>query len=165
MMQVKTGAVAMLASTLAFGSLQAQTITQVSPVTPVTAASLKVSRNLTPADLASLRTELKASKKQMTAETLKITADEATRFWPIYDEYTEQMRSEIADLVNTGGRPAGACTAAVFLKEFAGSLPWAHLDIAGTAWADDAKPWQPKGPTGVAVRTLAELALSSGEWA
>ena len=80
-------------------------------------------------------------------------------------EYTEQMRSEIADLVNTGGRPAGACTAAVFLKEFAGSLPWAHLDIAGTAWADDAKPWQPKGPTGVAVRTLAELALSSGEWA
>jgi leucyl aminopeptidase len=88
------------------------------------------------------------------------------RAWPmpVYDEYTEQMRSEIADLVNTGGRPAGACTAAVFLKEFAGSLPWAHLDIAGTAWADDAKPWQPKGPTGVAVRTLAELAFSSEEW-
>jgi leucyl aminopeptidase len=88
------------------------------------------------------------------------------RAWPmpVYDEYTEQMRSEIADLVNTGGRPAGACTAAVFLKEFAGSLPWAHLDIAGTAWADDAKPWQPKGPTGVAVRTLAELAFSSAEW-
>ena len=57
--------------------------------------------------------------------------------------------SEIADLVNTGGRPAGACTAAIFLKEFAGGLPWAHLDIAGTAWADEAKPWQPKGPTGV----------------
>ena len=89
------------------------------------------------------------------------------RAWPlpIYDEYTEQLRSEIADLVNTGGRPAGACTAAVFLKEFAGSLPWAHLDIAGTAWADEPKPWQPKGPTGVAVRTLAELAFSSGEWA
>jgi leucyl aminopeptidase len=89
------------------------------------------------------------------------------RAWPlpIYDEYTEQLRSEIADLVNTGGRPAGACTAAVFLKEFAGSVPWAHLDIAGTAWADEPKPWQPKGPTGVAVRTLAELAFSSGEWA
>jgi leucyl aminopeptidase len=88
------------------------------------------------------------------------------RAWPLplYDEYTEQLRSEIADLVNTGGRPAGACTAAVFLKEFAGGLPWAHLDIAGTAWADDAKPWQPKGPTGVAVRTLAELAFTSGEW-
>jgi leucyl aminopeptidase len=89
------------------------------------------------------------------------------RAWPlpIYEEYTEQLRSEIADLVNTGGRPAGACTAAVFLKEFAGDLPWAHLDIAGTAWADEPKPWQPKGPTGVAVRTLAELAFSSGDWA
>ena len=88
------------------------------------------------------------------------------RAWPLplYDEYGEQLRSEIADLVNTGGRPAGACTAAVFLKEFAGGLPWAHLDIAGTAWADEAKPWQPKGPTGVAVRTLAELAFTSGEW-
>ena len=88
------------------------------------------------------------------------------RLWPLplYDEYSEQMRSEIADLVNTGGRPAGACTAAVFLKEFAGELPWAHLDIAGTAWADEAKPWQPKGPTGVAVRTLAELAFTSGDW-
>lgn len=88
------------------------------------------------------------------------------RAWPLplYDEYGEQLRSEIADMVNTGGRPAGACTAAVFLKEFTGGLPWAHLDIAGTAWADEAKPWQPKGPTGVAVRTLAELAFTSGEW-
>ena len=88
------------------------------------------------------------------------------RAWPmpLYDEYFEQMRSEIADMVNTGGRAAGACTAASFLKEFAGGLPWAHLDIAGTAWADETKPWQPKGPTGVAVRTLAELAFTSGEW-
>jgi len=88
------------------------------------------------------------------------------RAWPLplYDEYFEQMRSEIADMVNAGGRAAGACTAASFLKEFAGGLPWAHLDIAGTAWADEAKPWQPKGPTGVAVRTLAELAFTSGEW-
>jgi leucyl aminopeptidase len=88
------------------------------------------------------------------------------RCWPmpLYDEYAEQLKSEIADLTNTGGRPAGACTAAMFLKEFAGGLPWAHLDIAGTAWAEDAKPWQPKGPTGVAVRTLAELAFTSGEW-
>ena len=67
-------------------------------------------------------------------------------------------------MVNVGGRPAGACTAAMFLKEFVGDLPWAHLDIAGTAWADDAKPWQPKGATGVAVRTLAELAFTSAEW-
>jgi leucyl aminopeptidase len=88
------------------------------------------------------------------------------RAWPmpLYDEYAEQLRSEIADILNTGGRPAGACTAAMFLKEFAGGLPWAHLDIAGTAWAEDAKPWQTKGATGVAVRLLAELAFTSREW-
>ena len=88
------------------------------------------------------------------------------RCWPmpLFDEYAEQLKSEIADMMNTGGRPAGACTAAMFLKEFAGGLPWAHLDIAGTAWADEAKPWQQKGATGVAVRTLAELAFTSSEW-
>ena len=88
------------------------------------------------------------------------------RCWPmpLYDEYAEQLKSEIADMINSGGRPAGACTAAMFLKEFAGGLPWAHLDIAGTAWAEDNKPWQPKGPTGVAVRTLAELAFTSADW-
>jgi leucyl aminopeptidase len=88
------------------------------------------------------------------------------RCWPmpLYDEYAEQMRSDIADLVNSGGRPAGACTAASFLKEFAGGLPWAHFDVAGTAWAEDAKPWQPKGATGVAVRTLTELAFTSVDW-
>jgi leucyl aminopeptidase len=97
---------------------------------------------------------------------LDVCARTGDRAWPmpLYEEYTEQLRSEIADLVNTGGRAAGACTAAVFLKEFAGDLPWVHLDIAGTAWADDAKPWQPKGPTGIAVRALAELALSSDSW-
>lgn len=88
------------------------------------------------------------------------------RAWPmpLYDEYADQLKSEIADMINSGGRPAGACTAAMFLKEFAGGLPWAHLDIAGTAWAEEAKPWQPKGPTGVAVRTLAELAFTSETW-
>ena len=52
--------------------------------------------------------------------------------------------------------------AALFLQEFTGDLPWAHIDIAGTAWAEEAKPYLPKGPSGVAVRTLAELALSFG---
>lgn len=100
-------------------------------------------------------------------EIIRSTADAAgDRCWPmpLYDEYAEQLKSEIADMINSGGRPAGACTAAIFLKEFAGGLPWAHLDIAGTAWAEDAKPWQPKGPTGVAVRTLAELAFTSDAW-
>ena len=96
----------------------------------------------------------------------RIAATTGDRAWPmpLYEEYSEQMRSEIADMVNTGGRPAGACTAAAFLKEFTGDLPWAHLDVAGTAWADDAKPWQIKGATGIAVRALAELALNSETW-
>jgi leucyl aminopeptidase len=88
------------------------------------------------------------------------------RAWPmpLYDEYFEQMRSEIADMVNTGGRAGGACTAAAFLKEFTNGLPWVHIDIAGTAWADEAKPFQPKGPIGVAVRTLAELPFTYATW-
>jgi leucyl aminopeptidase len=88
------------------------------------------------------------------------------RSWPMptFDDYKELFKSEIADFSNTGGRPAGSITAALFLKEFAGDLPWAHLDIAGTAWAEDAKPYQPKGATGVGVRTLVELALDAGTW-
>jgi leucyl aminopeptidase len=84
------------------------------------------------------------------------------RSWPmpLFEEYRDQLKSEIADMMNTGGRPAGSITAAMFLKEFTGGLPWVHMDIAGTAWADDAKPYIPKGPTGVAVRTLAELAFT-----
>jgi leucyl aminopeptidase len=87
------------------------------------------------------------------------------RAWPmpLFDDYREQLKSDIADMTNTGGRPAGSVTAAMFLKEFSGGLPWAHLDIAGTAWADEAKPFLPKGPSGVAVRTLAELAFAMKE--
>jgi leucyl aminopeptidase len=83
------------------------------------------------------------------------------RAWPmpVFDEYREQLKSEIADFTNTGGRPAGSITAAIFLKEFTGGLPWVHMDIAGTAWAEEARPFMPKGATGVAVRTLAELAF------
>jgi leucyl aminopeptidase len=83
---------------------------------------------------------------------------------PLVDEYREQLKSDIADFTNTGGRPAGSITAALFLKEFSGGLPWAHLDIAGTAWAEESRPHLPKGPSGVAVRTLAELAFTAGSW-
>ena len=87
------------------------------------------------------------------------------RVWPlpIFEEYREQLKSDIADITNTGGRPAGSITAAMFLKEFTGGLPWVHMDIAGTAWADEAKPYLPKGPSGVAVRTLAALAFEKLE--
>ena len=81
---------------------------------------------------------------------------------PIYEEAREQLRSEIADMINSAGRAGGAVTAAAFLREFA-EVPWAHLDIAGTAWAEDKKTYQPKGATGVAMRTLVELAMSGGK--
>jgi leucyl aminopeptidase len=82
------------------------------------------------------------------------------RLWPmpLFDEYLEQLKSESADLMNTGGRLGGAVTAALFLRQFAGEGPWAHLDIAGTSWIDEPKPWQSKGATGVAARTLVEVA-------
>jgi leucyl aminopeptidase len=87
------------------------------------------------------------------------------RSWPMpmFDDYREQLKSEIADLSNTGGRPAGSITAALFLKEFTGGLPWVHLDIAGTAWSEESRPFMPKGATGAAVRTLASLAFEKLE--
>jgi leucyl aminopeptidase len=97
--------------------------------------------------------------------TVRDTAARAgDRVWamPIYDEAREEMRSEIADLVNAGGRAGGAITAAVFLRTFAGDRPWVHLDVAGTAWSDAKQPYQPKGSTGVAVRTLIELGMTAG---
>ncbi len=82
---------------------------------------------------------------------------------PLFDDYREPLKSEIADMVNSPGRPAGAITAAMFLKEFVGRTPWAHLDIAGTAWAEEAKAWTPKGATGVMIRTLVEVARTAGK--
>jgi len=80
------------------------------------------------------------------------------RVWPLplWPEYREQIKSEIADIKNTGGRPAATITAAMFLREFVGSVPWAHLDIAGTAWAEKATPYLSTGPTGVGVRLFTE---------
>ena len=76
---------------------------------------------------------------------------------PLDDEYKEQIRSSIADIMNSGGRWGGAVTAAMFLKEFAEDTPWIHLDIAGTAWMEDQKPWIAKGPSGIALRSLIEF--------
>ena len=100
-------------------------------------------------------------------EHVRATAELAgDRCWPmpLFDEYKDQLRSEIADMLNTGGRQGGAITAALFLKEFTGGLPWVHLDIAGTAWAEENKPFMPKGPTGVGLRTLVQLAFTSTIW-
>jgi leucyl aminopeptidase len=90
------------------------------------------------------------------------SAEAGDRVWPlpIYEEAKEQLRSEIADVVNSAGRPGAAITAAAFLREFAEGTPWAHLDIAGTSWAETKSPYQSKGATGVAVRTLIELGMT-----
>jgi leucyl aminopeptidase len=87
------------------------------------------------------------------------------RLWPmpIYEEANEELHSDIADLINAAGRAGGAVTAAAFLRAFAGEGSWAHLDIAGTAWAESKQPYQPKGATGVSVRTLIELGLTGGQ--
>ena len=88
------------------------------------------------------------------------------RVWPmpLYEDYREQLRSEMADLMNVGGRAAGACTAASFLEAFTGGLSWAHLDIAGTAWIEKARDDAAAGATGVMVRTLVALANDPDTW-
>ncbi len=73
---------------------------------------------------------------------------------PLGKEYSKQIESKVADIKNTGGRPAGTITAAAYLENFVGDTPWAHLDIAGTAWGFTEKSYIPKGPSGIAVRTL-----------
>ncbi|MDA8170137.1 MAG: leucyl aminopeptidase [Nitrospiraceae bacterium] len=91
---------------------------------------------------------------------MKAASDEtAERVWqmPLYEEYGEYIKSDIADLKNTGGRSGSLVTAAYFLKEFAGKTPWVHLDIASTAWTDKDKPYIPKGATGIGVRLLLEF--------
>ena len=76
---------------------------------------------------------------------------------PVNEEYRDMIKSNIADIVNSGGRWGGAVTAAMFLKEFVGDTPWLHLDIAGVAWMEDNKPWIAKGPSGIPVRSLVEF--------
>ena len=94
------------------------------------------------------------------ADATKVSGD---KFWrlPEEDEYRDQIKSQIADIMNTGGsRWGGATTAAMFLKEFVGETPWIHLDIAGVAWLEEQKPWMAKGPTGTPVRSLVEWVKS-----
>jgi leucyl aminopeptidase len=76
---------------------------------------------------------------------------------PLWDEYKELIKSDIADVKNSGGRPAGATTAAMFLKEFVDGYTWAHLDIAGTAYSETDLVTIPKGPTGVPTGTFIEF--------
>jgi leucyl aminopeptidase len=100
-----------------------------------------------------------ANTDEMYERFAKANQQAGEKMWrlPLDDEYKENLKSNIADMVNAGSRWGGAIFAAMFLKEFAEDTPWIHLDIAGTAWMEDNKPWIAKGPSGIALRSLVEF--------
>jgi leucyl aminopeptidase len=113
--------------------------------------------------LANVNVGVFGSDQPFTDKFLASAKAAGEKMWqmPLDDEYREFIKGTVADIQNIGsGKGGGAITGAMFIKEFAGDSPWIHLDIAGTAWNDDAKPWLAKGPTGVALRTLIHLVMS-----
>jgi leucyl aminopeptidase len=97
---------------------------------------------------------------QSLVDEVLVAADRAgERGWqlPLWDDYTDLIKSDVADIKNSGGRPAGTITAAAFLREFAEEYPWVHLDVAGTAYSESDLGFIPKGPTGVPVGTFVEF--------
>lgn len=109
--------------------------------------------------LGDVNTAVLGTDQELIDEIIAAGREVGEKFWqlPLDKEYSKQIKSDIADIKNVGGRKAGTITAAAFLKEFADGVSWAHLDIAGTAWGDDAKPYRSKGPTGIALRTLLRI--------
>lgn len=105
------------------------------------------------------------NNQEFVDKVIRAGADTGERLWqlPMYEEYKEANKSEVADLKNSGGRWGGAITAAQFLSEFVGDTPWAHIDIAGTFYTDKEKGYLVKGATGVCVRTLVQLAMTSAK--
>src|SRR5271167_1146558 len=113
--------------------------------------------------LANVNVGVFGSDQAWTDKLLASAKEAGEKMWPLPmdEEYREFIKGSFADIQNIGsGKGGGAITGAMFLKEFSGDTPWIHLDIAGTAWNDDAKPWLAKGPTGVALRTLVHLVTS-----
>jgi leucyl aminopeptidase len=106
--------------------------------------------------LGDVNTGILGTDQKLIDEIIESGREVGEKYWqlPLDKEYSKQIKSDIADIKNVGGRKAGTITAAAFIKEFADGISWAHLDIAGTAWGDEAKPFRSKGPTGVAVRAL-----------
>jgi len=98
----------------------------------------------------------------LVAEIIDAGESAGERCWqlPLWDEYKEQLESDVADLKNVGGRPGGSITAGCFLSEFVGDVAWAHLDIAGTAWGEGKLPYQRKGGVGFPTRLLVEWVRS-----
>jgi leucyl aminopeptidase len=102
-----------------------------------------------------------ANDDALLGKVLAASKSAGEKMWhmPLDDEYKEVLKSAFADMPNIGTRWGGAITAALFLKEFVETTPWVHLDIAGTAWLEEAKPFLAKGPSGLPVRTLIGLAM------
>ncbi|MBI2848022.1 MAG: leucyl aminopeptidase [Chloroflexi bacterium] len=103
-----------------------------------------------------------SNNKELENKVVAAGTEAGERIWPMpmYEEYKEKNKSDVADIQNTGGRGAGAITAAQFLAEFAGDTPWVHLDIAGTSMAEKDRGPLVKGATGVPVRTIVNFVLS-----
>ena len=110
--------------------------------------------------LGSVNTGLMGNDDKLIEKLKAASGVTSEKVWqlPLDDEYGEQIKSDIADVKNIGGREAGTITAAKFLEKFVGENAWAHLDIAGTAYGTKARPYCPKGGTGVGVRLLTQLA-------
>ncbi len=109
--------------------------------------------------LGNLYAGLCATDDRLAGELRCASAGTGERIWPLPvhdDDYDERIKSWLADVKNSGGRPGGALTAARFLKKFVGDTPWAHLDIAGTAWTTEELPYYMKGATGFGVRLLVD---------
>ncbi|MDB5028090.1 MAG: Leucyl aminopeptidase, partial [Candidatus Eremiobacteraeota bacterium] len=100
-----------------------------------------------------------SNDEKFVARFLEVVADVGERYWrlPLYPDYDTQIKSDIADLKNTGGRAGGALTAGAFLKAFVGDTPWIHLDVAGTAYLDGESSFMAKGPTGTPVRAFVNI--------
>lgn len=114
--------------------------------------------------LGDINTGIMGNDQDLVDEIIECGKRAGEEFWqlPIGKEYSKGIKSDIADIKNIGpSRKAGTIIGAVFIQEFVDKAKWAHLDIAGTAWADSVKPHQAKGPTAVAVRTLLKLVEKS----
>jgi leucyl aminopeptidase len=112
--------------------------------------------------LGDARAGIMGTDSQLIDDLMKAGDDCGERLWPLPldKEYSDMIRSDIADIKNIGNRSAGAITAGCFLKHFVGDKPWAHLDIAGTAWTDRQKPYLARGATGFGSRLLANFVLN-----
>ncbi len=110
--------------------------------------------------LGNVTTGVFSNDEQLTNDIIAAGRVAGEKFWPLPmdEEYGEAIKSDIADIKQTGGRAASSITAAKILEQFVDDTKWAHLDIAGTSYLESKKPYQEKGATGVGVRTLAELA-------